>query len=310
MKKLLFAVLIATAGLGFYSCSQKSGSLGDDALKSNANEIVALDTKIDNVIETSSYESDVYSLGSSSVSSFSMEMKSGELAKGGGNYRNMFDRFPKFKLRYRGGICPDLNITSTNGGYPRTMTIDYGDSLELANGHILKGKIIIVISAAPFDTSSTRSITYENFCIDSVCISGTSVKTRTKDPLPKFSENTDLTVTLANGTTIHRVEEHLRAWITGTDTEFNPADDYIETTGKVVVTNSNGSEYSKIITVPLIKTGECKFISEGVIEYKNSAGKFATVDYGNGDCDNKATRTTLDGTVEITIGREGREGHK
>jgi len=306
MKKLLFAVLIASSGLVFFSCNKNTGVAGADASKANAKEIVALDTKIDNVVETSSYESDVYSLASNSVSAFSMGMKSADIAKGGVNFRNMFDRFPMFKLHYRGGICPDLTITSTNGGYPRTMTIDYGDSLQLANGHILKGKIIIVISAAPFDTSSTRSITYENFCTDSVCISGTSVKTRTKDPSPKFSESTDITVTLANGSTIHRVEEHVRAWIAGSDTEFNPADDVIETTGKVIVSMSTGTEYSKIITVPLIKTGECKFISKGVIEYKNSSGKFATVDYGSGVCDNLATRTTQDTTVVITLGRMGR----
>ena len=305
MKKLLLGVLIVSAGLAFYACNQKSGFLGAAALKTNANVLIATDTKIDNAVETSSYESDLYSLGSSSVSAYSLGLKSGMLG-GAVNFRNMFDRFPKFKLHYRGGICPDFTVTSTNGGYPRTLTIDYGDSLELANGHILKGKIIIVISAAPFDTSSTRSITYENFCTDSVCISGTSVKTRTKDPLPKFSESADITVTLANGTTIHRVAEHVRAWITGSDTEFNPADDVIETTGQVIVSVSNGNEYSRIITTPLIKTGECKFITKGVIEFKNSAGKFATLDYGNGDCDNKATLTTQDSTSVITLGRMGR----
>ena len=205
MRKLLFGLLIATAGLVFFACSQKSGLVGTDALKTNANVLVALDSKVDNVVETSSYESDVFSLSSSSVNTYSVGLKSGDMM-GGSGFKNMFEHFPMFKLHYKGGICPNLTVTSTNGTYPRTMTIDYGDSLSMANGHILKGKIIIVISAAPFDTSSTRTITYENFCIDSVCISGTSVKTRVKDPLRKFSEKTDITVTLADGTTIHRVD--------------------------------------------------------------------------------------------------------
>jgi hypothetical protein len=305
MRKLLFGVLTATAGLVFFACSQKSGLVGSDALKTNVNDLVALDSKVDNIVETSSYESDVFSLSNSSITAYSAGLKSGDMM-GGGGFRNMFEHFPMFKMHYRGGICPDLTVTSTNGGYPRTMTIDYGDSLSMANGHILKGKIVIVISAAPFDTSSTRTITYENFCIDSVCISGTSVKTRVKDPLRKFSESTDITVTLADGTTIHRVEEHLRVWVSGSDTDFNPADDVIETTGKVIVSDSKGNEYSKIIITPLIKTGDCKFITKGVIEYKSNSGKFATVYYGNGDCDNKATRTTQDGTSEITLGRVGR----
>jgi len=225
---------------------------------------------------------------------------------GGDRFRNMFEHFPNFKMHYMNGIIPNLTVTTTNGDYPKTMVIDYGDSLVLNNGHVLKGKITIVISAAPFVSGSTRTITYDSFCNDSTCISGTSVKTRTKDPQIKFSENTDLTVTLANGTTIHRVEEHVRTWVSGSDTEFNPADDVIELTGQVIVSDSKGNSYSKIITTPLVKTGDCKFITKGVIEYKNSTGKFATIDYGDGTCDNKATRTTQDGTSEITLGRMGR----
>lgn len=309
MKKLLFGVLIITVGFGFYACNEKSGFLGADSLKTNVNDLVALDSKIDNVVETSSYESDVFSLGAGSVTTFSGGLKSAEIGggyPGGGMFRGMFEQFPKFKLRYRGGICPDLSVTSTNGGYPRTMTIDYGDSLALENGHVLSGKIIIVLSAAPFVSGSTRQITYENFCTDSVCLSGTSVKTRTNDAQRKFTENCDLTVTLADGSTIHRVEEHVRTWVAGFETEFNPTDDVIELTGKVVVSTSTGNEYSKIITTPLVKTGECKFITKGIIEFKNSEGKFATLDYGTGDCDNKATRTTADGTKEIGLGRLGK----
>ena len=308
MKKLLFGVLIGAIGLAFYACN-KNKDLGADPLKTSSLELVATDAKVDNIVETSSYESDVFSLGSGSIATYSVGLKSGELVgdmMGGDRFKNMFEHFPNFKMHYMNGITPNLTVVSTNGGFPKTMTIDYGDSLVLNNGHVLKGKIIIVLSAAPFVSGSTRTITYDSFCNDSTCISGTSVKTRTKDPQIKFLENTDLTVTLANGTTIHRVAEHVRTWVSGSDTEFNPADDVIEITGQVIVTDSKGNSYSKIITIPLVKTGECKFISKGVVEYKNSNGKFATIDYGDGTCDNKATRTTQNGSSVITLGRNGR----
>jgi hypothetical protein len=309
MKKLLLGVLIGVSGLAFYACNKNNNNLGTDTLKTSAKELVATDAKVDNIVETSSYESDIFSLGSGSITTYSAGLKSAELVgdmMGGDRFRNMFEHFPNFKMHYMNGIIPNLTVTTTNGDYPKTMVIDYGDSLVLNNGHVLKGKITIVISAAPFVSGSTRTITYDSFCNDSTCISGTSVKTRTKDPQIKFSENTDLTVTLANGTTIHRVEEHVRTWVSGSDTEFNPADDVIELTGQVIVSDSKGNSYSKIITTPLVKTGDCKFITKGVIEYKNSTGKFATIDYGDGTCDNKATRTTQDGTSEITLGRMGR----
>ncbi len=305
MKKLLLGVLIIGGAFAFYACSQRSGSIDTIVLKSNAVALITADTKMDNAVVTAGYESDIFSLGSGSIAIYSAGLKSADM--GGGMYRNMFDHFPKFKLHYRYGFCPDLNVVTTNGGYPKTMTLDYGDSLQLENGHILSGKIIIVISAAPFKSSSTQSVTFVNFCNDSVCISGTSVKTRTKDPEIKFTENGDLTITLADGTTIHRVEVNEKTWMAGTETEFDPSDDMtVTTTGQVIVTDSKGNSYSKIITVPLIKTGECKFISSGIIEYKDSSGKFATVDYGNGTCDNKATRTTQDSTTVISLGRERR----
>lgn len=308
MKKLLLGVLIGVSGLAFYACN-KNNNLGADTLKTSTKELVATDAKVDNIVETSSYESDIFSLGSGSITTYSAGLKSAELVgdmMGGDRFRNMFEHFPNFKMHYMNGIIPNLTVTTTNGDYPKTMVIDYGDSLVLNNGHVLKGKITIVISAAPFVSGSTRTITYDSFCNDSTCISGTSVKTRTKDSQIKFSENNDLTVTLANGTTIHRVAEHVRTWISGSDTEFNPADDVIELTGQVIVSDSKGNSYSKIITTPLVKTGDCKFITKGVIEYKNSTGKFATIDYGDGTCDNKATRTTQEGTSEITLGRNGR----
>ena len=141
MKKLLFGMLIAVSGLVFYACSQKTGILGAGGLKTNANDLVATESKVDNIIETTSDESDLFSLGSSSAAAFSVGLKSGDMAMGGGAFKNMFDHFPNFKLRYLGGICPDLMITTTNGGFPKTMTINYGTGLEMANGHVLKGKI-------------------------------------------------------------------------------------------------------------------------------------------------------------------------
>jgi len=299
MRKLFYLLLVVASGLISYTCSHRSGLINEDALKTN--DLVEADSQIDNIVETASYEADVFSLGNGAVTAFSSGLKSGVV--GGGIFRNMFELFPNFKLRYLRGILPDLTVTTTNGGFPKTMTVDYGDGIELANGHILKGKITIVLSAAPLVSGSTRTVTFENFCTDQVCISGTNVKTRTKDTQAKFSEKSDLTVTLANGTAIHRVGEHVRVWIAGSDTEFNPADDVIEISGKVVVSDSKGNEYSNTITTPLVKTGVCKFITKGVIEFKNSAGKFATIDYGNGTCDNKATRTTQTGPAEIIIGK-------
>jgi hypothetical protein len=54
-----------------------------------------------------------------------------------------------------------------------------------------------------------------------------------------------------------------------------------------------GSKYKKVIVKPLVKSDDCKYIVEGVIKYYEiSTGAWAaTIDYGNGSCDDLATKT-------------------
>jgi hypothetical protein len=53
------------------------------------------------------------------------------------------------------------------------------------------------------------------------------------------------------------------------------------------------SDYKKIIVKPLVKTDDCDYIVEGIIKYYNfETGEYiATIDYGNGSCDEWATKT-------------------
>ena len=54
-----------------------------------------------------------------------------------------------------------------------------------------------------------------------------------------------------------------------------------------------GSKYKKVIIKPLVKTDDCNYIVEGTIKYYEIAtGAWAaTIDYGNGSCDEWATKT-------------------
>ena len=52
------------------------------------------------------------------------------------------------------------------------------------------------------------------------------------------------------------------------------------------------SKYKKVIVKPLIKTDDCKYIVEGMIKYYDAKTDeyVATIDYGNGVCDEWATK--------------------
>lgn len=306
MKKVFYSLFAIGIGVAFYACTKNSDLVGGSTLKTNANQLVASDAVVDNAVETTNYETDVFSTATPAVATYNSGLKGADLlaADQKHRFRGLFDQFPGFKHRYEHDSIPGFTFTATNGTYPVTMTMDYGDSTVLANGKVLRGSITVVISAAPNVSGSTRTVTFTNFSVDTMKISGTIVKIRTKDPMPKFTETSDLTVTYKNGTVVTRKEDKQRAWTAGYLTQFDPSDDIMEITGSVKVSDSNGNSYSKIITSPLIKTGTCKYITKGVVEYKNSNGKFATIDFGDGTCDNVATKTTQDGTSTITLGKE------
>ncbi|MDA7837097.1 hypothetical protein N9A49_06790 [Salibacteraceae bacterium] len=54
-----------------------------------------------------------------------------------------------------------------------------------------------------------------------------------------------------------------------------------------------GSKYKKVIIKPLVKTDDCDYIVAGIIKYFDykTGAYLATIDYGNGTCDEWATKT-------------------
>ena len=63
------------------------------------------------------------------------------------------------------------------------------------------------------------------------------------------------------------------------------------------------SKYKKVIVQPIIKSDECDFIVSGIIKYyKIKSGDWvATVDFGDGTCDDIAIKTTGEGDYTFTV---------
>ncbi len=66
-------------------------------------------------------------------------------------------------------------------------------------------------------------------------------------------------------------------------------------------------KYEKIITKPLVKTDDCQYIVEGTIEYLLNGETVAIVDFGNGECDNIATKTVDGETYEFELDNKKRD---
>ena len=133
MKKLLPALLVIS-GLVWFSCQKQSG-FQTATLKTPVDQIVATDGNVDNFVEAADYEADLISMGEGSLTAYT-PTKSALIGRN--MFVNMFNRYLNFKLRYKNGVGPNITLTTTNGGFPKILTLDYGDSLALANGPRIK----------------------------------------------------------------------------------------------------------------------------------------------------------------------------
>ena len=84
--------------------------------------------------------------------------------------------------------------------------------------------------------------------------------------------------------------------------------------GKTSTFNLRGkkksSRYKRNIIKPLVKIDGCDYIVEGKIEYIKDGAVVATVDFGDGECDNFATKTVDGVDKKIELNKKGKKHKK
>ena len=73
---------------------------------------------------------------------------------------------------------------------------------------------------------------------------------------------------------------------------------------------NKSSRYKKNILIPLVKIDDCDYIVEGKIEYIKDGTVVATVDYGDGQCDDIATKTVDGKDYEFKLNKKGKKPKK
>ena len=296
--KNYFGILALAIIVSLFSCNKEN----TDALSNSSEistksvQIAANESVAENAVAESNYEADFY-LNAEKA-----------LTKRYG-LGNKWKWMPN--MRYKMGQCPDVTIDTTETGYPKTITLNYGDSTVLRNGRVISGIIEIYISAEKHTDGAYREITYDNFKVDTIAIAGTSRSTFIGDNVStRLSEMTSsLVFTFDNGLVITRTAEKTREWIEGIDTDTDQSDDKIQITGFVNASTSEGDVYEKVIVTPLIKIGDCSYIVEGVVEITENSTVVSSIDYGYGECDSVATLTQNGESVEIEL-KGGKNKHK
>lgn len=200
------------------------------------------------------------------------------------------------------GDYPVITVNKTSN--PQMITIDFGTAYTGIDGKVRSGKIIV--TSPSFTTfPSVRDKSFENYVVDGKKVEGSISKTISKD-----QENNIRTAVIQENITITFPDNEGVATRLATLTRqyqrnglLNPLDNQVVSWGTVEFTRISGVKLTKTVTAsnPLLFKVACHHIVSGIVSVTTSNNRSWSIDYGNGDCDNKATLTMGEKTREIRI---------
>jgi acetolactate synthase regulatory subunit len=205
--------------------------------------------------------------------------------------------------------CATVTVSSST--YPKEIVIDYGTGCADRFGHTKKGKIIIDISDTITAAGASKTITYQDFYVDSMKIElTTSLKNLGQNDSGHWLIEKKLEETVTkNGEKSVKSSNETDEWVSGFTTTDKSDDIYYES-GSGGITLNDTVTFSRTITKPLLINRSCDYIESGTEELSRN-GNVVTIDYGDGTCDNKAT-VTVNGTteeIELHAGKFEKGGH-
>lgn len=215
------------------------------------------------------------------------------------------DYHPDFaELREAIGLCATITVTPNDSTYPKTITIDFGDSCAGLDGKLRSGKIIINLTAPLRKPGSVLTVTLDNFYINHIHIEGTkTISNLSENGAVKFSvEVKGGKVTFPSGRGYSYESSTTKTQVEGMDTK-TCRDDVFEITGSATITFNNGTVVKFEVVDPLIKKVACPWLKDGTLKISIN-DRVLKIDYGfphNGDCDNKALLTWNDGNSQRVI---------
>jgi len=287
--KRIFGFTLLILGITIYSCqTEKIDIENSEGLTEKAAQITLSEIAMESAATEVEYEVDFYANAEQTLTNLA---RLGKLWRWTSN------------LRYKFEQCPDVHILSEEGGYPKTITLNYGESTELKTGRVLSGVITVEISGPRFSPDYNRQVTYEDFGVDSLLINGNSLVTFDKGEDVFRTISSDFIFVLADGVSVNRTSERIWEWVEGMETEEDQNDDVIQITGFANAETSEGDVYKKDIVEPLIRMRDCHFIVQGIVEITINSELISSLDYGNGECNDIAILTKDGETFEVDLSK-------
>ena len=93
-----------------------------------------------------------------------------------------------FELRVRIGDCATITVTPNDSTYPKTVTIDFGDSCRGRDGKVRSGKLVLHFTGPIRRPGSVVTLTFVRYHVNRVHIEGTKIfKNLSEPPVHKWS---------------------------------------------------------------------------------------------------------------------------
>src|SRR5215467_176474 len=172
------------------------------------------------------------------------------------------DYHPDFaELREAIGNCASITVTPNDTTYPKTITIDFGDSCVGADGKLRSGKIVLHLTGPIRKPGSVLTITFVNFFVNHIHLEGTKIISNlSENGAVKFTvQVVGGKVTFPSGRGYSYESFKYKQQISGMDTRI-VRDDVFQITGWAKVEFNNGVVIKLETTDPLIKKVACPWI--------------------------------------------------
>jgi hypothetical protein len=273
IKQFLFAFAILSLAIGFNSCKKN-------------NETVA--EEFENTFEASGNQAVTNNLSQDAEDVFLEVAQDNNIA---GN----------FVPEPVNNIIPCATITITPAtGFPKTIVIDFGTSCT-HNGITRSGKINILLTDSVRKTGSIATMTFTNYFVNLYKVEGTYKWTNTSTPNTRSWDRVTTAgkITAPDGRYWNHEGSRSVTQTAGVGTA-TPTDDIFSVfPGTHTVTNSSNISRTCTILEALQRKVACSNIDKGKIKVQGP-NHYATIDFGDGTCDNLAT-LSIDGRTPRTI---------
>ena len=209
--------------------------------------------------------------------------------------------------------CPEVTLDLTeNTIFPATLILDYGEGCTTADNKSASGKVSMVFTGLLLSSGTSITVTYENFEYNNYKVGGTyQISNDGKDAndfLTFTAKVIDGTLTDPEGKTIKHTSTSVRKFIEGFDTNFwtNGLDGINDDVWSVTETASGVSREGITYELSTIKDlraeVDCKWPVSGELSLNLIEPAIeSSVDFGDGNCDNKAMLQINDYVTEIEL---------